>query len=234
MLTPNSPVEWEELDGSRLDTWVRTGSIVSSHYDPLLAKMMFHASTREEAVTGIHKLLTASRICGPPTNLDFLASIIADGTFKIGDTMTKFLGDFKYAPSAIDVISGGAYTTIQDYPGRPNMGRGFPHSGPMDPLAFRIANLLVGNPAGKEGLEITLDGPELLFLGPAVVAICGAPMDVKLDGQALPMWVRINGRSFRSIVFLFQILVGVTSHVFGVTCLRDISLNSTLAQDSKY
>ena len=183
-------VEWKALDGSRLDTWVRTGSIVSSHYDPLLAKLMFHGPTREKAIEGMHELLTTSHICGPPTNLDFLASIIIEEKFKAGDTMTKFLRDFNYAPSAIDVISCGAYTTIQDYPGRPTMGRGFPHAGPMDPLAFQIANLLVGNSACKEALEITLEGPELLFLGPAVIALCGAPMELKLDGKSIPMWSR--------------------------------------------
>ena len=185
-------VEWKQLGGSRLDTWVRTGTVVSSHYDPLLAKMMFHATARERAIHGMHELLANSRICGPPTNLDFLAKILADERFKAGNTMTKFLSDFRYAPAAIDVLSGGAYTTVQDHPGRPTMGRGFPHAGPMDPLAFQIANLLVGNPPGKEGLETTLDGPELLFLGPAVVAICGAPMDVKLDRETVPMWARVE------------------------------------------
>ena len=183
-------VEWKELDGSRIDTWVRTGTIVSSNYDPLLAKMMFHSTSRDGAVKGMSKLLALSRICGPPTNLDFLASILADEQFVVGNTMTKFLDDFKYAPAAIDVISGGAYTTVQDYPGRPTMGRGFPHSGPMDPLAFQVANLLVGNESGKEGLEITLDGPEFLFLGPAIVAICGASMETRLDGNPIPMWTR--------------------------------------------
>lgn len=62
----------------------------------------------------------------------------------------------------------------------------------MDPLAFQIANMLVGNPPGLEGLEITLNGPELLFLGPAIVAICGAPMDTKLDGKSVPMWTRLR------------------------------------------
>jgi len=183
-------VEWKMLEGSRLDTWVHTGTMVSSYYDPLLAKMMFHSSDRDGAIKGMHQLLTQSRICGPPTNLDFLATILADERFVAGNTMTKFLNDFTYAPVAIDVISGGAYTTIQDYPGRPTMGRGFPHSGPMDPLAFQVANLLVGNHPGKEGLEITLDGPELLFLGPAVIAICGAPMEISVDGGAIPMWTR--------------------------------------------
>ena len=188
-------VHWEETEGSRIDTWVRTGTIVSSHYDPLLAKVMVHSPTRESSIKKMHDLLTQSRICGPPTNLDFLGSIVEDPQFIAGDTLTKFLTNFKYSPAAIDVITGGAYTQVQDYPGRPTMGRGFPHAGPMDPLAFQISNLLVGNEAGTEGLEITLNGPDLLFLGSGLVAICGAPMEVELDGRPVSMWTRISVNS---------------------------------------
>ena len=185
-------VEWKESEESRIDTWIRTGTIVSSHYDPLLAKVMVHTPNRDTTIKAIYKVLSDSRICGPPTNLEFLATIVADHKFAGGVTMTKFLTNFKYSPAAIDVVSGGAYTQVQDYPGRPTMGRGFPHSGPMDPLAFQTANFLVGNPAGKEGLECTLDGPELVFLGAAVVAICGAPMQIILDGKEIPMWARMS------------------------------------------
>lgn len=185
-------VEWHESAYTRIDTWVKTGTVVSSNYDPLLAKVMYHGQSRYGAIQGMHETLAQSRICGPPTNLDFLASIIKDSRFEAGKTMTRFLTEFNYSPSAIDVLSAGAYTTVQDYPGRPTMGRGFPHAGPMDPLAFQIANLLVGNRAGMEGLEITLDGPELLFLGPAVVALCGAPMEIQLDGSSSSMWTKLH------------------------------------------
>lgn len=188
-------VEWADTDGSRIDTWVHTGTIVSSHYDPLLAKVMVHRSSRDECIGAMHDMLSESRICGPPTNLDFLASIVDDPQFAAGCTMTKFLDSFQYAPAAIDVISAGAYTQVQDYPGRPDMGRGFPHSGPMDPLSFQIANILAGNQPGTAGLECTLDGPELLFLGSAVVAICGAAMELKLDGKDLSMWTRHSIRA---------------------------------------
>ena len=117
-------VEWAEGQGVRIDTWVHTGTIVSSHYDPLLAKVMVHRPTRDDAIKAMHETLNHSRICGPPTNLDFLASIVNDSQFASGITMTKFLTEFKYSPAAIDVISGGAYTQVQDYPGRPTMGRG--------------------------------------------------------------------------------------------------------------
>ena len=137
-------------------------------------------------------ILSESRICGPPTNLEFLSKILSDEQFAAGNTLTRFLDDFQFSPSAIDVVSGGAYTLIEDWPGRPTLGRGFCHSGPMDPVAFRIANALVGNPVGLEALEITLSGPELRFLGPALVSLCGAPIEAKLDGNPIPMWSRIK------------------------------------------
>ncbi|KAK5072132.1 hypothetical protein LTR64_004090 [Lithohypha guttulata] len=183
-------VIWKEVPGSRIDTWVHRGIRVSANYDPLLAKAMVHANTREKAIAGLKDLLTGTRISGPPTNLDFLASILGDSTFESGITLTNFLSSFEYRPAAIDVTAGGAYTLVEDWPGRPSVGRGFGHSGPMDPVTFRIANLLVGNEQSVAGLEITLSGPDLKFLGPAVVALCGAPMEAQLDGEKFPMWTR--------------------------------------------
>lgn len=191
-------VEWKESN-ARIDTWVKTGTVVSSHYDPLLAKVMFHSPSRGRTINDMQKFLRNSRICGPPTNLEFLACILEDSDYINGRTLTNFLDSFEYSPNAIDVISGGALTTIQDWPGRPTMGRGFPQAGPMDPLAFRIANLLVGNLPGKEGLEITLEGPELRFLGNAVIALCGAPMEIYLDGISVPMWTKIQISSHQKL-----------------------------------
>jgi urea carboxylase len=153
---------------------------------------MVHSTLREEAILGMKRLLTESSICGPPTNIEFLSVIMDDMRFKDGITMTSFLNNFKYTPHAVDVISAGAYTLIQDLPGRPSVGKGIPHSGPMDPLAFQLSNMIVGNPRGMESLEITLSGPELRFVGPAIVALCGAPMEVTLDDQEFPMWTRVR------------------------------------------
>lgn len=183
-------VIFKEVNGSRIDTWVHRGIRVTSFYDPLLAKVMVHGLNREGAITSMTELLTGSKIYGPPTNLDFLAAILTDPTFVSGKTMTKFLSTFKFVPAAIDVLQGGAYTLIEDWPGRPSIGRGFSHAGPMDPLAFRVGNALVGNAPGMEGIEITLSGPDLRFLGPAIVALTGAAMEAKLDGKSFPMWSR--------------------------------------------
>ncbi|KAI4653784.1 hypothetical protein J4E93_001551 [Alternaria ventricosa] len=185
-------VAWKDVPGSRVDTWVFTGVRITPNYDPLIAKAMVHSPSREEAIASMSELLTQSTICGPPTNLEFLANILDDSRFRNGNTMTSFLTDFKYSPQAIDVISAGAYTLIQDLPGRPTVGKGVPHSGPMDPIAFQIANMLVGNPRSKEAVELTLSGPELRFVGPAIVALCGAPMEAFLDEETFPMWTSVK------------------------------------------
>ena len=106
-------VEWEPLEGSRIDTWVFTGTTISPNYDPLIAKVMNHAKSREAAIKGMDIILSRSRICGPPTNLDFLDAIMRDETFKSGNTITSFLKTFEFAPAAIDVISAGSYTLVQ-------------------------------------------------------------------------------------------------------------------------
>lgn len=185
-------VQWHQMDGVRIDTFAFTGSTISPYYDPMIAKVMFHSNTRESALQGLVHVLERSSICGPPNNLDYLLTILNDERFRIGSTLTSFLKDMPYAPSAINVISGGAYTLIEDLPGRPTVGMGICHSGAMDPVAISLANMLVGNEDGKEALEITLSGPELHFLGDAVVALTGANTPSHLDGQEFPMWTRVH------------------------------------------
>ncbi len=91
--------------------------------------------------------------------------------------------------SAIEVLSAGTMTTIQDWPGRTGYwGVGVPPSGPMDDYAFRMANRLVGNPEEAAGLEVTLTGPKLRFAAETVVAVTGAGLPVKLDGELVETW----------------------------------------------
>jgi antagonist of KipI len=88
----------------------------------------------------------------------------------------------------IDVLDGGFFTTVQDL-GRYGYQRyGVPVSGAMDPFAFRVANLLVGNSPSAAALEMTLTGPRLRFLCDTVIAVTGADIGAQLDGQPLPRW----------------------------------------------
>ncbi|MDA4846192.1 biotin-dependent carboxyltransferase family protein [Hoeflea poritis] len=89
---------------------------------------------------------------------------------------------------AVKVLSPGLMTTIQDM-GRPGYYHlGIPIGGAMDRLALRTANMLVGNDEGAAGLEAVFMGPELEFTSDAVVAVTGADLPPKLDGQAMECW----------------------------------------------
>jgi urea carboxylase len=90
----------------------------------------------------------------------------------------------------IDVLDPpGVQTTIQDYPGRLGYWNiGVPPSGPMDGLAFRLANRLVGNAEGLPAMEITFSGPTLRINCNSVIAVTGAPIQVSLNGKPLAQW----------------------------------------------
>ena len=90
------------------------------------------------------------------------------------------------------VIKSGLESSIQDWPGRiGHFNKGFPPSGPMDSWSFRLANLLVGNSSGDAGIECQFIGPELRFLEDCVIAITGADMQPKIDGESCAMWESI-------------------------------------------
>lgn len=89
----------------------------------------------------------------------------------------------------LEVLKPGLETSVQDYPGRIGYWNlGIPPSGPMDSLAFRLANLLVANPPGAASLEIQFIGPELRFDRDATVAITGADLGPRIDGESVPNW----------------------------------------------
>lgn len=88
----------------------------------------------------------------------------------------------------VKVNAAGLATTIQDL-GRPGYYHlGIPIGGAMDRLALRAANLLVGNDEGAAGLEAVFMGPELEFTEEATVAITGAELPPKLDGEPRETW----------------------------------------------
>jgi urea carboxylase len=95
----------------------------------------------------------------------------------------------KAATTAMEVLEPGIQTTVQDYPGRRGMrSKGFFPAGPMDHFALRAANLLVGNPEGAAGLEVTLGGFAARFDADVTVAVTGADAPLTVDGEPVPPW----------------------------------------------
>lgn len=185
----------DQVGHARIDGWVSSGTKVSASYDPMLSKMCVWGESREAAIKDARTLISKSKVQGTPTNLGLLRAIVASDLFATGQTLTSFLtpsSGFEYRPCAFEVLSGGISTTVQDRHGRKGVGHGVPEAGAMDPLSLQVANLIAGNPAGTEALEITLAGPELLFHADAIVALAGAEMDLTLDGKSVECYTRIT------------------------------------------
>jgi biotin-dependent carboxylase-like uncharacterized protein len=99
------------------------------------------------------------------------------------------------------VTDPGPLTTVQDL-GRPGYQRvGIPPSGPIDRVAFVLANRLVGNPDGAAGLEMTLRGPRLEVGRECVVAVTGGEMGFSVNGQAAPAWTAVRLRPGDAVAF---------------------------------
>ena len=174
---------------ARVETWVERGIEVSPFYDPMLAKIIVHAADREQAITNLLAALDATALHGIETNLDYLHLILRSTVFRSGQHTTGFLNGLHYLAQTIEVLIPGVQTTLQDYPGRLGYWHiGVPPSGPMDDLAFRLANRLVNNVQDQAGLEITVIGPTLRFNCDSVIAVTGAPIEVRLDNEPLAQW----------------------------------------------
>ena len=95
---------------------------------------------------------------------------------------------------AIRVKSPGLLTTVQDAGRFGEYAIGMPPSGAMDVFSYQVGNYLVGNEEGAAGLEITYFGPELEFTGDAVIAVTGAEMPPKINGEEAATWEALQVR----------------------------------------
>ena len=102
----------------------------------------------------------------------------------------------------IKFANGGFITTIQD------MGRtgyqefGVPAAGVMDTMAFRKANILVGNDENEAALEITLMGPMFTFTSDNIIAVTGGNLGAKLNGKDIPMYQAVLAKKGDTMSFM--------------------------------
>lgn len=183
---------------ARVETWVETGSTVSSFYDPMIAKIIVTAATRDQAIQAMSASLANTQVAGIETNLEYLQNIIACDVFALGTQTTRFLNTFEWKTQKIEVLQAGIQTAIQDVTGRLGYWDvGVPPSGAIDPLSLTVANQLLANEPNTAGLECTLQGPTLKFHCDSQIVITGGDMPSKLDGELVPMWQTINVKKAR-------------------------------------
>jgi urea carboxylase len=177
----------------RVDTWVETGTEVTTAYDPLLAKVIAHGTDRPEALANLRAALDATRLDGIETNLGLLRAAVRDERITAVTHSTATLAEITDGSRRIEVVRPGMLTTVQDWPGRTGYWQvGVPPSGPMDDRSFRLGNAALGNEPGAPGLECTLKGPALRFTHATTVCVTGAPAPITVDGAPVPQWEPIT------------------------------------------
>jgi acyl-CoA carboxylase subunit alpha len=85
--------------GIRVDTGFRSGSVVSPHYDAMLAKVIAHGRTRADAARRLARALAQAEIHGVTTNRDLLTAILREPEFLAGGTDTGYLA--RHEPAAM-------------------------------------------------------------------------------------------------------------------------------------
>ena len=81
-------------DAVRVDAGVAEGDEVGVSYDPLIAKLIAHGDTREDALAQLRRALAETRVGGLTTNLPFLRWLVAHPALRAGETTTAFLEEY--------------------------------------------------------------------------------------------------------------------------------------------
>jgi 3-methylcrotonyl-CoA carboxylase alpha subunit len=104
--SPGTILALEFPPGVRVDSGVEAGNDVPPFYDPMIAKLIAHASTRDAALDRLEKALQATVIAGVRSNVPFLTKLCRAAAFRQGEVDTGFidrnLTDLAAAPRESD------------------------------------------------------------------------------------------------------------------------------------
>ena len=89
--------------GVRVDAGITDGTVVGGNYDPMLAKVIAHGDTRDEAIERLDGALADTALLGITTNIDFLRFLLADDDVRAGRLDTALLDSVAgtYTPTAV-------------------------------------------------------------------------------------------------------------------------------------
>jgi 3-methylcrotonyl-CoA carboxylase alpha subunit len=162
-------------EGVRVDTGVEEGDAVTPFYDPMIAKVIAHATTREQALDRLALALDETVVIGPRSNAVFLAALARAPGFRAGDFDTGFidahLAELGAVPQGLDnaAVAQAAHewlmrerARVAPEPQSPwNADDGFQLSGarrielPLIADSEKVAALAEFGPGG---LSVTVDG----------------------------------------------------------------------------
>ena len=188
----------------RIDDGVRQGDTISPFYDSMVAKLIVHGQTREEALARLDEALAQTRIVGLVTNVQFLRQVVRSPSFAGANLDTDLIPReaavlFKQEPVGLALAAASAVAqtllTERASEGRDPFSRrdGWQtHGVTVRPFEFEFH----GEPAkaalayGHDGaLQLTVGG----VAGPLVFSNGAQGIDLQFAGQRLNATVYTQG-----------------------------------------
>ncbi|AYJ50928.1 acetyl/propionyl/methylcrotonyl-CoA carboxylase subunit alpha [Rhodococcus sp. P1Y] len=169
--------------GVRVDSGVETGSVVGTHYDPMLAKVISFAPTRDQAANLLAKSLQKATIHGLKTNRDLLVNILRHPAFLAGDTDTAFFDTHGLEVLSQSIAQGralelsalaAALADAADNRSSAPVNRGLPSGWrnlPSQPQRKTYNDITVEYSLGRYGLVTDLGGVTLVSNTPTLVVL---------------------------------------------------------------
>ena len=88
---PAASIDCSYPEGFRVDAGIEEGDEVGLAYDPMVAKLVAHGTTRADAFDRLGDALRETEVAGVTTNLPFLRWLVSHPAVRAGDTTTSFL-----------------------------------------------------------------------------------------------------------------------------------------------
>lgn len=208
----------------RIDDGVREGDAISPFYDSMIAKLIVHGASREEALARLDAALAATHIVGLSTNVQFLRHVVRSRSFAQADLDTALIQReqavlFHQQPvDAATAAAAAVARTLADeqaFAGADPFSRrdGWRSHG----MAARRFSFVSGEQESRATLGYLHDGALMLAVGDAAPQ----PLAFRADGDAIEL--AFGGRRTRAVVYT----QGETDHVFtseGATQITSIDM----------
>ncbi len=137
----------------RVDTGVEEGGEVSQHYDPMIAKLIVHADTREAAAAALAETAGQVEVWPVKTNAGFLVRCLEHPRFVGGDVDTAFIGAEEDALTSVAVPSDDILALAALAVAEPEV-----ENEPGSPWAFEGTGGFRLNSAPRRGIRVSVNG----------------------------------------------------------------------------
>ncbi len=115
---------WPEGRGVRVDSGIEQGSLVSPHYDPMLAKLIVHGTDRDDAITKLRAAVYDTELLGVRHNLEWVGDLLDDPAVRADEITTSWLDTWVWdEPAVPQLLLAAAETATLGDVGRPSPTR---------------------------------------------------------------------------------------------------------------